>query len=86
MPRLLSCASLPGDPISDLISEDDSCNGLKKDPRALNELIQFGLSISAETVKACALIGQHMMFEEDALRLDNDSSLDLGDMCWYGCP
>ena len=42
------------------------------------ELVEFGPCTSAESVKACALIGLHMMAEE--------TSLGLGDMCRYGCP
>ena len=52
----------------------------------LSELVEFGPCISAETVKACALIGLHMMAEENALRSDSDSSPDLGDMWRYGRP
>ena len=43
----------------------------------LSELVEFGPGFSAETVKACALIGLHMMAEENALRSDRDSSPDL---------
>ena len=45
---------------------------LKKEPMVLSELVEFGSCISAETVKACALIGLHMMAEENALRSDSD--------------
>ena len=38
------------------------------------------------SVKSCALIGLQMMAEENALRSDRDSSLDLGEMWNYGCP
>ena len=52
---------------------------LKKEPTVvLSELIEFGQGISAETVKACALIGLHMLAEEIALRSDSDPSPDLG--------
>ena len=47
-----------------------------------SELIEFAPCISAETVKACGLIGLHMMAEEYALR----SSPDPGEMWTYGCP
>ena len=53
---------------------------LEKDQVALGELIELGPCVSAETVKACALIGLHMMAEENALRSYSDSSPDLGDM------
>ena len=48
---------------------------LKKEPGVLSEFVWFGPSISAEKVKACALIGLHMMAEENALRSDSDSSV-----------
>ena len=38
----------------------------------VSELVEFGPSVSAETVKACALIGLHTMAEENALRSDRD--------------
>ena len=44
----------------------------------LSELVEFGPCVSAETVKACALIGLRTMAEENALRSNSDSSLDLG--------
>ena len=43
----------------------------------------------AETMKACALIGLHMMAEENALRSDSDSSLEgcvLGELRVAGFP
>ena len=40
----------------------------KKEPMVLSELIEFGPCISAETLKACALICLHMMVEENAQR------------------
>ena len=52
---------------------------LKKDFVVLGELIEFVPCLSAETVKACALIGLHMKAVENALRSDSDSSLDSGD-------
>ena len=52
----------------------------------LSELVELGPCIPAETVKACALIGLHMMAEETALRLDGDSCPKLRDMWRYGCP
>ena len=51
---------------------------LEKGRTVLSELIEFGPCISAEPAKACALIGLHMMAEENALRSDSDSSLDFG--------
>ena len=45
---------------------------LKKKPMVLSELVEFGPCFSADTVKACALIGLHMMAEESALRSDGN--------------
>ena len=59
---------------------------LKKEPKVLSELVEFGPCFPAETVKACALIGPHMMAEENALQLDWDFSPELGEMWEYGCP
>ena len=52
----------------------------------LSELVEIEPCLSVETVKACALIGLHMMAEESALRSDRDSSPDLGEMWKRGCP
>ena len=51
-------------------------------------VVEFGPCVSAETVKACALIliGLHKMSEENALRSDSDSCPDLGEMWRDGCP
>ena len=57
---------------------------LKKEPVVLSDLIEFGPFVSAETVKASALIGLHVMAEENALWSDSDSSSDLGEMWKYG--
>ena len=43
---------------------------LKKGPMVLSKLVELGPCASA-TVKACALIGMHMMAEENAFRLAN---------------
>ena len=53
---------------------------LKTEPMVLSELVEFGPCFSVETVKACALIGLHMMAEENALRSDRDSAHDRGEM------
>ena len=47
---------------------------LKKGPMILSELVRFGPSIPVEAVKACALVGLHMMAEEDSWRMDSGSS------------
>ena len=48
---------------------------LKKEPMVLRELVRFGPSILVEAVKACALIGLHMMIEETSGRSENGSSV-----------
>ena len=40
----------------------------------LRELVRFGPSIPVEAVKPCALVGLHMMAEEDSWRTDTGSS------------
>ena len=44
---------------------------LRKEPMVLGELIELGPGISAEAMKACALIGLHLIAEENALRSDS---------------
>ena len=48
---------------------------LKKEPMVLSELVRFGPSFPVETVKARALIGLHMMAEENSGRSENGSSV-----------
>ena len=48
---------------------------LKKEPTVLRELVWFGPSIPVEAVKACALVGLHMMEEENSWRSDSGSSV-----------
>ena len=47
---------------------------LKKEPMVLRELVRFGPSIPAEAMKACALVGLHMMAEENSWQSDSGSS------------
>ena len=56
------------------------------EPMLLSELVDFGPCVSAETVKACALIGLYMMAEAHALRSHSDCSRDLGEMWRYRLP
>ena len=51
-----------------------SSSFLKKGPMVLRELVRCGPSIPVEAVKTCALVGLHMMAEEDSWRMDSDSS------------
>ena len=59
---------------------------LKKEPTVIRELVDFGPCVSAETVKARALIGLHTMAEENAFWLGRDLSPDLGDVWRNVCP
>ena len=54
---------------------------LKKEPSALSELARLGPSIPVETVKACALIGLHMMAEENGWRSGSGSSASSSSSC-----
>ena len=54
---------------------------LKKEPMVMRELVRFGPSIQVEAVKACALVGLHMVAEEDAWRSDSGSSVSSSDSC-----
>ena len=47
---------------------------MEKEPVVLRELIRLGPSIPVETVKACALVGLHMMAEDHSWRTDSGSS------------
>ena len=41
----------------------------------IRELVRFGPSIPVEAVKACALVGLHMMDEENSWQSDSGSSV-----------
>ena len=51
---------------------------IEKEPFVLTMEVEFRPCVAAETLKACALVGLHMMAEESALWPDSDSSLHLG--------
>ena len=53
----------------------------KKEPRVFSELVLFGPSIPVETVQACALIGLHMLAEENAWRSDSGFSASSSSSC-----
>ena len=59
---------------------------LKTEPTVLTELVEFGPCISAETVKVRALIGLHMMAEEEGPSVGQGFFPDMGDTWRYGCP
>ena len=48
---------------------------LLKEPLVLRELVRFGPSIPVKAAKACALIGLHTRFEENAWRSDSGTSV-----------
>ena len=54
---------------------------LKKEPMVLRELVRFGPSIPVEAAKACALVGLHMVAEEDCWRSDSGFSVSSSDSC-----
>ena len=54
---------------------------VQKEPRVFSELVRFGPSISAERVKACALMGLHMMAEGNTWRSDSGSSVSSSGSC-----
>ena len=53
---------------------------LKKEPMLLRELVRFGPSIPVEAVKACAMVGLHMMAEENSWRTDSGSPFFVGQL------
>ena len=50
-------------------------------PMVIRELVRFGSSIPVEAMKACVLVGLHMMAEEDPWRSDSGSSVSSSDSC-----
>ena len=59
---------------------------IKKEQVAISNEVPFGPFVSAETLKACALIGLHLLAAEGEAGLSGSQSPDLGDMWRYGCP
>ena len=55
---------------------------VKKKPVVASNDVSSNPSVSAETLKACALIGLHLLAAEG----EAGSRGDLGDMWKYGCP
>ena len=53
--------------------------------RLLNPQCHTDCLVSAETFKACALIGLHLLEADNEDGSSGSLSLDLGDMCKYGC-
>ena len=70
--------SLQAKGFSGCMGQCASTHLLKKEPRVLSELVRFGPSISAEKMKACALI---VMAEENACRSDSGSSVSSRGSC-----
>ena len=62
------------------------CSFLKKEPMVLSKLVEFGPCFSADTVKACGMIGLHIIAEENAFPSDKGSSPDHGEVWKHGCP
>ena len=59
---------------------------IRKEPVALTKAVPFKPFVSAETLKACALIGLHLLEEEEEAGSSGSQSLDLEDMWKNGCP
>ena len=70
--------SLQAKGFSGCMGQCASTHLLKKEPRVLSELVRVGPSISAEKMKACALI---VMAEENACRSDSGSSVSSRGSC-----
>ena len=58
---------------------------LIKEPFALTQAVQFKPFVPAETLKACALIGLHLMAAGE-VGSSGSQSPDVGDMGRHGCP
>ena len=59
---------------------------IKKEPVALTKVVPFKPFVSAETPKACALIGLHLLAAEEEAGSGGSRSADFGDMWRCGCP
>ena len=59
---------------------------IKKEPVALAKAVPFNPFVSAETLKACALFGLHLLAAEGENWSSGCRSPDSGDMWRYGCP
>ena len=58
---------------------------IRKEPLVLTQAVPFEPLVSAETLKACALTGLHLLAAEDEAGSSGSQSPDLGDMWGYGC-
>ena len=58
---------------------------IKKKPEVSNEVLPDPF-VSAETLKACALIGRHLLAADYEAGSSGSQSPDPGDMWKYGCP
>ena len=59
---------------------------IRKEPFPLTEAVQFQPFVSAESLKACALVGLHFLAAEDDAGSSGGQSLALGDIWRCGCP
>ena len=59
---------------------------IEVEPLVLTKAMEFRPLAAAEILKACALIGLHLLAEEDASVSRGSLSPDFGDMWRYGCP
>ena len=58
----------------------------KKDPVVASDDVSSNPFVSAETLKACALIGLHLLAAGDEAGSSGSQSPDLGDLRRQGCP
>ena len=58
----------------------------KKEPVAVSNEVPSNPFVSAETLKACALISLHLSAAEGAVGSSGSQSPDLGDVWRQGCP
>ena len=59
---------------------------VKKEPFALTKAVDFKPFVPAETLRACALIGLHLMAADGASGSSGSQPPDLGDAWRNGCP
>ena len=59
---------------------------IEKEPFVLTKAVEFRPCVTAEALKACALIGLHMVAEEATSSSLNGFSPELGDTWRYGDP
>ena len=59
---------------------------VKKEPVVASDDVSSNPCVSAETLKACALIGLHLLAAENEAGSCGSQFLYFGVMWWHGCP